>query len=280
MILGAIRAGLREIFTLRVARATVESYGAERLETLRDEKRIARAKLAASRRLANPRAALDLLTLAATHARRAEQVADAVALDELPVAPLDGASFGQLELARDELDVGVARALARIESRTPTELAGLRWGRIAAIVITLLVSVAALAKSRGVHDVARGKMVSASSVHDGKPEAIVDGRTRGTFAMQTSEGAHPFIAIDLGRTYRVSSIRVFNRGDGWFDESLPLSIEISTDGVTFHEIARRTEHFDVWTIDLSAAPVDARAVRATKASGYIALNEIEVYARE
>ena len=43
-------------------------------------------------------------------------------------------------------------------------------------------------------------------------------------------------------------------------------------------MATRTEHFDVW--DLKFDALDARWVRVTKSNGYIALNEIEVYARD
>jgi hypothetical protein len=278
MVLSAFRAGLREILTLGGARARVASYGEERLTALREEKRIARAKLVASRRLANPFAALDLLAIAADHTHNALALAS---IDGANATSIDFVStFAQAEARRAELEAHVARALARIESRTPTELFGLRVGRFLAIATALLACGVAIARTRGDRDVALHKIVTVSSVHDGKPSALVDGHRRGTYGMQTNEGVHPFVMIDLGRAYRVRSVRVYNRGDGWFDEVLPLSLEVSIDGAHFREVAKRTEHFDVWNVDWSAAPVEARFIRASKANGYIALNEIEVYARE
>jgi hypothetical protein len=280
MFLTDFAAGAREIFLLRAARAKVEGYGEARLAQIREHKRIAGARLTSSRRVANAHAALELLDVALDHALRAAHVAEGK--DETyepppPRAPAEG--FAQAEAQRNEMEARVANLLASVESRTETELDGLRVGRFAAIAVVLFVCGRALALHYGVHNVALHKPVAASSVAFSKPATgITDGRTRDTFGVHTNEGPHPFVTIDLERTYRIRKIRVFNRGDGWFDEVLPLSIELSTDGTTFHEIARRTTHFDVWDIDAGMA--DARWVRATKDSGYIALNEIEVYSRE
>ena len=82
--------------------------------------------------------------------------------------------------------------------------------------------------------------------------------------------------VDLLREYDVREVRVYNRGDGWFDDVLPLTLSISTDDATFTDVATRTTHFDVWTVELNRR---ARWVRVSNGS-YIALNEIEVYARE
>jgi hypothetical protein len=278
MILASFRAGLREIFTLRDARATAESYG-ERLAQVRLEKGIARARLLASRRLSNPFVALDLLSVAADHTRRAWDLEERSLPSPLDPPPRDAvATFAQAEATRDDVEANVAQLLSRLESRTQTELLGLRIGRLGAIAVVLVVLAWTLGRHFGVHDVALNKPVITSGLRQGKAEAVVDGRTRGTFALQTAEQAHPFVMIDLGRMYRIRSIRIYNRGDGWFDEVLPLSVELSSDGTSFHEIARRTEHFDVWTLELGSA--DARFVRVSKENGYIALNEIEVYSRE
>jgi hypothetical protein len=276
MVLGAFRAGLREIFTLETARARVASYG-PRLGRIREEKREARTRLATARRLANPFVALELMTAATEHLRRAQELSE-VDGPSIALPARVPTSFAEAEGVRDVLEVDLAQALKRIESRSPTELAGLRVGRFAAVLVALLAIVVTVIHRTGVHDVALHKPVRASSVRDGKPEAVTDGRTRGTFAIQTNDGPHPFVMVDLERTYRLQRVRVFNRGDGWFDEILPLSIEASTDGITFKQIARRTDHFDVWTVELGW--VDARWVRLTKENGYIAINELEVYARE
>jgi hypothetical protein len=290
MILAGFRAGLREIFLLEAARATVDDYGAERLRRVREEKARARASLGASSRIANAFVALEILVVALEDALRAADVAcdarPSPALGELAresrsaleLAKSKDMTFGEAEAARDKLESLTRRVLAQVESRTPTELSGTKLGRLAAVALFLCAVAFTVARHYGVHNVALGKVVTASGVRESKLDGVVDGRRRGTYGVLTTESPHPFVMIDLGQTYRIRSIRVYNRGDGWFDEVLPLSIEISVDGLRFHEVARRTEHFDVWTIDLGLA--DARYVRASKDGGYIALNEIEVYSRE
>ncbi len=53
--------------------------------------------------------------------------------------------------------------------------------------------------------------------------------------------------IDLEKPYAISSMRIFNRGDGWFDDGLPLVVEVSMNGIQFTEVARRTTHYDKWS---------------------------------
>jgi hypothetical protein len=277
MILASFRAGLAEFFVLRGARAKVQSYDPERLAGLRVEKRAARTRLGAASRLADPRAALDVLALAAAHTQLAEKLAHIEPeTNVMPDASVVPASFAQAEALRGDVEVAIHQALARIESRTPTEIAGLRIGRFGAVGVALLFIALSIASHVGIRNVALHKPVTTSGVRDGTAESLVDGRTRRTFAVQTSDQPHPFITIDLERSYAIARIKVYNRGDGWFDEILPLTLEASVDGQSFQEIARRTEHFDVWTVD---AGVTARYVRMTKDSGYIALNAVEVYGR-
>lgn len=197
------------------------------------------------------------------------------------VGAADGLTFAEAEAQRDALELEVASLLASVESRTPTELSGLVYGRFAAIAIAICVVLWGATSPWRVHDVALGKPVTTSPLlaPPDKPDGIVDGRTRGTFGLQTTRAHAPFVTIDLQRTYRIRRIAIYNRGDGWFDEILPLSLEVSSDGFTFQHVATRTEHFQVWDLKFDAG-LDARFVRVSKTDGYIALNEIEVYARD
>lgn len=301
--LGALRAGLAEVVMLRDAERRSRSYGEERLARIREKKREAAAHLRSARRLANPEVALSVLdvalpsALSALHeARGAETPFDAEAelawVDkESPVRPPEdtlvavrrrhepGKDFADAETVRDGVDHLVAWVLGHVESRTALELHALRYGRIAGIALGFLCLAYPYARDHYlVHDVALHKPVITSPLRNvPNADGVVDGRRRGTYGVHTAEGK-PFVMIDLEREYAIRSVRVYNRGDGWFDDVLPLKLSISNDGSTFEDVATRTTHFDVWTVELGGRK--ARYVRVSKDSGYIALNEIEVYARE
>jgi len=295
--------GVREVVWLGSAEQRARAYDESVLHEVRREKAKARARLKVSRCIVHPTSAISELAHATTHALRASHllVAGHGAFDaaheldrleregiDVTVArwALSASASTQLDFAsaeerRDALDAFVYATLRSIDARTPSELVALRYGRV--IAIGLMVALLAyhwLAANVFVHNVALNKPVTVSGLNpaSGPASGVVDGRTRGTFGVHTSEMPHPFVAIDLGHVYSVRRVRVFNRGDGWFDDVLPLSLELSEDGSRYHEVARRTEHFDVWDVPLDRAP--ARWVRVTKDNGYITLNEIEVFARE
>jgi len=135
-------------------------------------------------------------------------------------------------------------------------------------------------------NVALHKPVTASSRHPASvapPDnsAVVDGKTDGAYGVHTLKEARPFVMIDLQHEYSIRKIKVYNRGDGWFDEVLPLGLELSSNGTDFVEVDRRTTSFSQtfpWVY--SAGGRRARYVRLHGGpSGYIALSEIEVYGK-
>ena len=60
---------------------------------------------------------------------------------------------------------------------------------------------------------------------------------------------------------------------------LPLSVELSTDGVRYISLASRNTSFDVWTIDAQGRT--ARHVRLTspRERGVIVLDEVRAFVR-
>jgi hypothetical protein len=285
----AFGAGMREVFTLREAERKSAAYAANQLAEVRRNKSIAWSRLRASRRMANAPAALLVLHDAALHALAAAHAAsdlggafDAKAeLDAAFPQKLDELEFSDAETLRDRVETFVTTLLGSVESRTRTELVGLRVGRVLALLLLVFLIARPFVRDKWlVHDVALHKLVTTSPMRHppANAEGVVDGRTRGTYAVQTLEQKNPFVTVDLERPYAIQRVVIYNRGDGWFDEILPLTLELSDDGLQFHQVARRTEHFDAWKVDLGGQ--SAKFVRVTKESGYIALNEIEVYARE
>ncbi|HEX4517531.1 MAG TPA: discoidin domain-containing protein [Polyangiaceae bacterium] len=285
-----LRAGFVEVFTLRHASETTAAYGEGVLARVRDDKRTARQRLRSADRLADPVAALVLLTDAVTFATRAFDAArpgedpfgasaDAAAAKALASGERSE-TFAGRERQRDLVAAFVRRLLSRVEARSDLELEAIRWGRVLGIVLLVGWLVMSYARAHWlVHDVAEHKIVTTSALKHMPPEPqlVVDGHERGAFNVHTSE-AHPaFVMVDLGRAYDVQRVRIVNRGDGWFDDILPLDLSISLDDATWQHVATRTEHFDAWNVGLGGRP--ARFVKVSK-NGYIALNKIEVFARE
>src|ERR1019366_8167214 len=167
-------------------------------------------------------------------------------------APLDRAA-----LIRLHRSLGTTAAWLRgsVEPRSCTHLRGLRVGRLLALALVLLYAIGTWVVPRVVPtNVARGKPVTASSRHHGTPDGrdLVDGSATEAYAVHTSTEDDPWVMIDLERTFLVQRIAVHNRGDAWQDDCLPLTIELSEDGVHFDEIARRRDHFDQnppWVVD-------------------------------
>jgi hypothetical protein len=261
----------------------------------------ARTRRSAARRLANAVAAstllaeaLELAIVGAAVARgeRADDVDVRAALTHAPanvVAYFDRGTrlhtdelpFAQADELRDALDAEVSRLVGAVDVRSVLAVRALRWSRIAALIVVALLAVSAVARAYLFpHNVARGKHIRSSGLRDGATGAeLVDGRTRGTYGAATVDSPHSFITVDLDKVYTLTSIRLFNRGDGWFGDSLPMAVDVSEDGNTFHEVARRGTVFTVWSID--CAGTRARFVRISKLThGYVALNEIEIYSRE
>jgi hypothetical protein len=82
----------------------------------------------------------------------------------------------------------------------------------------------------------------------------------------TDQEASPWIEFDLGTVTPVHSISVGNRQDCCRERAVPLAVELSTDGVTWTQAARRDAQFDTWSETFAPQParfVRLRALRST-----------------
>jgi hypothetical protein len=195
--------------------------------------------------------------------------------DELPAAD---AAFARIALERMALRLG-----RLIEARSVANVTGTRIGRLAAIMVVLAYVALVLFRATLLpKNVALGQKVHASTIAEGDPRELVDGNVGALPALRTGTEDSPSIVVDLGRPYRIDRIAVHNRGDGWFDDCLPLVAELSADGMAYVEIARREQHFGAdppWSI--RGRGEVARFVRLRLARrGYLALSEVEVYGRK
>src|SRR5262249_30467090 len=116
-----------------------------------------------------------------------------------------------------------------IEPRTVVEIRRSRMLRLvllglagAALVVYLVIQLFSPT------NIALHKRVLVSSNHPSStaPEGgLTDGSNSGGYGVHTAIEDNPWVRVDLGEVYQLKKVKVFNRGDGWFDEHLPLTLE-------------------------------------------------------
>jgi hypothetical protein len=202
--------------------------------------------------------------------------------DPLYLDRLDPAELARLHMALER----AARAMRRgVEARSRLHLHVLRWARVAAVALLVLVGAWLVVRARRPKNIAVGKPVKVSSYLVNPPDGqeLATGRLGFTYSVHTNIEDSPNVVIDLQGEYAIDSVEVFNRADGWFDDCLPLVVEVSRDGGTYVELSRREEYFGFdkpWVV--SANGQTARFVRARVArrNSYLALGRLRVFGRK
>jgi len=207
---------------------------------------------------------------------------DPVAVDRM--APDD---LTQSALALEQ----IARSLrARLDGRSIAEIVWSRRVRVAAALLVAVYGLFVAGRSLlSPSNLARRRAVTLSSFDaKGAPaSALVDGVRSGTATatsasdiVLTNKEATPWALIDLGRPIELREVRIYNRDDGHYDDGLPYVVEVSADAEGGSEVGRCTKHFGSWWGDPPCSITlheTARYVRV-RASNYLALSEIEVFA--
>jgi len=198
---------------------------------------------------------------------------DMLAADALP---LDA----QLKTRDDLREVGKALR-SRVEPRSAHEIRVARRVRIALVAIGAAVIVGWVLRScLRPTNYALGATVTMSSQYPGTPapEGLVNGEIEGKYGAHTRDQDNPWIVVDLGKPRFIRETRVYNRGDEWARESLPLDLSLSNDGVQYDLVETRATPFsqtDPWVTHPQRM---ARFVKLSKSPhGYVALSELEVY---
>ena len=198
--------------------------------------------------------------------------------------PFDDKSGEEL-LARRAAAASLVRYLRRlVEPRTRPELVRLRRIHVGWAALALAAMLAALASALfGPKNVALHKPVQASSRYAASTapldnSALVNGKIEPTFGVHT-DLLPSWVVIDLLQPYAIHRVKIYNRGDGYFDAGLPFYLELSMDGVTFHLAAERVASFSAsrpWVFD--AQGERARYVRV-RSDRVVVLSEVEVFGR-
>jgi hypothetical protein len=167
-----------------------------------------------------------------------------------------------------------------IDARTFAELKWMRRFRIGitavgtAVLLVLLVLRLIAPKNLALDKPATASSYMFSTVAAG----AVDGSKNGIYGYHSLLEDSPWLAIDLGRPFAIRKIKVFGRGDGYYDQSIPLALEASDDGTTYQQFALRGETFseyDPWVVEPTALVTRYLRLRTMRHS-YLVLGEVEV----
>lgn len=185
-----------------------------------------------------------------------------------------------------------ARAVVRwlgtlVEARGLAELRWLRAIRVGAAALAggalLVLGVTRLLGTTNValHQPVQtsGLLATAPSTPGGLTDGVIAGPP--PFGVHTSVSPAPWVQVDLGRIYKVSKAKVYNRGDGWFNDGLPMTLQVSTDGKWFADVDTRRSSFSQstpWVANVHGERARYVRVRGTPGK-YVALSELEVWAR-
>jgi hypothetical protein len=172
------------------------------------------------------------------------------------------------------------------EPRSRFHILALRAARVGALVLLAVSTVtwgAAAALRR--KNIALYKPVMTSSVHPwalSQPSGLTDGVIAGAYGAHTNYEAAPWVEVDLSDVYRIDEIDIYNRGDGWFDEGLPMMLLLSENGDDFVLVETRTQTFgqsSPWTY--LGHGHRARYIRVKGAPGkFVALSELEAFGKK
>jgi hypothetical protein len=200
----------------------------------------------------------------------------------------DAVPADTLRQQRRHVESALGWARAQVDSRRLSRIRVAKTVRLsAAVLITVGLLYWVGSQFREISNVALHKPVTASSRHPGSlapadNSAVVNGKVESTYGVHTNIQANPWVTVDLQGEYAIASVKIYNRGDGWFDEILPAVLELSTNGRDFVEVDRRTVPFSQtvpWVYTGNGRRARYVRVRGTKPSGYVALSEIEVYGK-
>lgn len=182
-------------------------------------------------------------------------------------------------------------ARAQVESRTLFEIRVAKTVRLSAAALVTIGLLLGLVYWTGslfrAPNVALHKPVAASSRYPGSTapadnSAAVNGKFEATYGVHTNVEDNPWVEVDLQREYRITQVKIYNRGDGYFDDILPAALELSSNGTDFAEVDRRTAPFSQsspWVYTGHGEPARYVRVRCTKRPSYVALSEIQVYGK-
>ena len=136
----------------------------------------------------------------------------------------------------------------------------LRLGLAAAVALALVLGARALTLGP---NLAAGRPFRLSSTFSGWAGCLANNGCSGLMFHTETEN-NPWAEINLGAAEKVRRIEVVNRGDCCADRATPLVAEVSTDRVTWTQVARREEPFGTWKASFPARVARYVRLRAAR----------------
>jgi hypothetical protein len=175
------------------------------------------------------------------------------------------------------------RLLAELEAplTTVAKVQARRWLVAGAVALACAATAVAVAEiSQAAHrriDLAKGKPFTLSSTWaQCHPDRNECGGVPMRVFFHTKEQLYPFIVLDLGQPTKFSRLTIRNRTDIAMMRAVPLVAEVSNDGKSFLEVARRTDSFVEWKPRLVPQTARYLRLRVDRVS-YLHLEAIEVH---
>jgi hypothetical protein len=202
-----------------------------------------------------------------------------------PEARVDRTPAAEARLIGQAGRAAVRRVAALVEPRGVEELRFMRRARLYTLGAAAFAFVAWGGVSLATHrtNLALHKPVTVNGVHPqakSPPAGLTDGVTDNDYGVHTSVSDAPWVSVDLGDVHAIDKIIVYNRGDGWWDCCLPMTLQLSENDKDFTDVEKQTRVFGQrrpWVVEIEP-PRRARYVRIRGAAGkYIALTELEVF---
>jgi hypothetical protein len=132
-------------------------------------------------------------------------------------------------------------------------------------------------------NVALHKPVTTSGVHPNAtspPSGLTDGVTTGApYGVHTTTGDNPWVQVDLLGVHKIRKVKIYNRGVGWFDDGLPMTLQVSENGVVFTDVETRRTSFSQkspWIAKVGGKRARYIRVRGTPGK-YVTLSELEAF---
>lgn len=126
-------------------------------------------------------------------------------------------------------------------------------------------------------DLAKGKTWRTSSqLYSCHPEKADCGGVKTRILFHTQEEREPWFEYDLGKPTTFRSMTIRNRNDYGPERAVPLVVEVSNDGKSYKEIARRTKTFSEWKPDFPPQTARYVRLRATRKT-FLHLEQIKIH---
>ena len=194
----------------------------------------------------------------------------------------DGLGREELELTRNALARAAPGLRARVEARSMVNLQFTRVGRVLGTVLGLVLAVAWITDRGPGPDLADGKPVTAGSFAPASTDGhdFVGGDTGASYTISTTT-REPWVQVDLLAVYKLTRVEVFNRTDSYFDDSLPIALQVSRDGTTWEDVARLDNTFgpSPWVTRLRHKAARYVRIRGLNPSNGVTLSKLRVYGK-